>query len=684
MRFNRAGWALVLAAGALLAAQNGYKLFQQGLVKERAETDLRGAIGIYEQVVQASGVDRKLAAQALFRIGECQRAMGNAEARKAYERIVRDYADQPEVVTQARERLVAMGRPAVSAPTVRRAWTLESSWNLGPVSADGRYHAYSRGGPGGLLLRDLATDTVRRIESVPDKYLVYEAVVSPDGKWIAYGVQPNRGNLELYVAGIDGSSPRSIFKTFDNNNVSWVIPSGWTPDGKEVLVNFNRDAQSNYHFGMISVETGRLRVLKEFEFGLGLVTSISPDGKWVAYTAQTSPERPEYDIHVIQTDGAGERKLVDHAADDSQPCWTPDGRGLVFLSNRRGPSDAYFLPVSGGRAGGPAAMIKDNVNDILGVTQQGTLYYLADAGTHRIRSASLDSATGRILGEAETLPLAYTGIMQSAVLSPDGQWLAYIRRRAVLDRERSLTLRSMTSGAERELRLPVKGLNSVAWYPDSKSLVIHARDMRDLHGMWKIDAATGASELLFLRKELKDQRIGFLAPFVAPDTRAFYVRGYVDRAGTTLAINPATKIAREVFRKKDVSMSRPVVSSDGRYVSSTFTNVETKRSGLLVVDAQTGEFRELCQTQKPTWWVAGWTPDDRHIVMVSTDKDQLEVWRVPFDGGEPVKSPLDARESEGFNLSPQSNGNRLVWITGKEQPEVWAADNILPGGGARQ
>ena len=52
---------LVIATVVAFAASNGYKLFQQGLAKERAEADLRGAIQIYEQVVSESATDRKLA-----------------------------------------------------------------------------------------------------------------------------------------------------------------------------------------------------------------------------------------------------------------------------------------------------------------------------------------------------------------------------------------------------------------------------------------------------------------------------------------------------------------------------------------------------------------------------------------------------------------------------------------------
>ena len=102
------------AVSALLAGENGYNLFQRGLAKERADADPRGAIRIYEQVLQDKSTDRKLAAQALLRMAECHEKLGNVESRKMYERVVREYGDQKEAATFARARLDSLRpRPAI-------------------------------------------------------------------------------------------------------------------------------------------------------------------------------------------------------------------------------------------------------------------------------------------------------------------------------------------------------------------------------------------------------------------------------------------------------------------------------------------------------------------------------------------------------------------------------------------
>src|SRR5947209_8417381 len=100
--------AIVALVGGAILAQSGNDLFQQALVKERTEGNIAEAIKLYETIVQKFGADRKLAAKALFQIGQAYERLGNPEARKAYERVARDFADQTETAAEARMRLAAL------------------------------------------------------------------------------------------------------------------------------------------------------------------------------------------------------------------------------------------------------------------------------------------------------------------------------------------------------------------------------------------------------------------------------------------------------------------------------------------------------------------------------------------------------------------------------------------------
>src|SRR6266542_1588548 len=94
---------------ALAAAQKGDRAdlhLQAAINKEVVEGDLKGAIEQYRKVAQGS--NRTVAAKALVRMGQCYEKLGDAEARKAYERVVRDFADQKDMAAQAQIRLVSL------------------------------------------------------------------------------------------------------------------------------------------------------------------------------------------------------------------------------------------------------------------------------------------------------------------------------------------------------------------------------------------------------------------------------------------------------------------------------------------------------------------------------------------------------------------------------------------------
>ncbi len=66
---------------------------QRGLFEEEANHNLDSAIQAYESVASQFDKDRKLAATAIFRLGECYRKQGNTNAATAqYERIVREFS----------------------------------------------------------------------------------------------------------------------------------------------------------------------------------------------------------------------------------------------------------------------------------------------------------------------------------------------------------------------------------------------------------------------------------------------------------------------------------------------------------------------------------------------------------------------------------------------------------------
>ena len=111
---------LVLPLAAPAATNDLRGALQTGLFEEEANRDLDAAINAYQSLVKQFDQDRKVAATAVFRLGECYRKLGKTnEAAVQYERVVREFPDQQQLVTLSRQNLVAIGRPAAQSASTQ-------------------------------------------------------------------------------------------------------------------------------------------------------------------------------------------------------------------------------------------------------------------------------------------------------------------------------------------------------------------------------------------------------------------------------------------------------------------------------------------------------------------------------------------------------------------------------------
>ncbi|MDB6063834.1 MAG: Ankyrin repeat-like protein [Pedosphaera sp.] len=108
---------LLTGAGVVFGGTNEIStLLQKGLFEEEANRNLEAAIQAYQAVITQTDKDRQFAATAIFRLGECYRKQGKTnEANMQYQRIVREFADQTE--------LVKLSQGYVGTPAVKQAST---------------------------------------------------------------------------------------------------------------------------------------------------------------------------------------------------------------------------------------------------------------------------------------------------------------------------------------------------------------------------------------------------------------------------------------------------------------------------------------------------------------------------------------------------------------------------------
>jgi len=76
---------------------------------------------------------------------------------------------------------------------------------------------------------------------------------------------------------------------------------------------------------------------------------FSPDGKWLAFSAQRNGN---VDVYLIPAEGGQSRRLTWHPGADLVQDFTPDGQSIFYTSpskaSNRGASNLFVMPVNGG------------------------------------------------------------------------------------------------------------------------------------------------------------------------------------------------------------------------------------------------------------------------------------------------------------------------------------------------
>ena len=481
---------LTLAAPAV-GQQTPGELLQSALYKQQVEGDLEGAVTILEGLIEDFGQHREIAARALVQLGLAHETLGSTEAQRAYQRIVSDYPDQREQVVVARSRLAALTQPATvveaSGVVVRQVWTSPAS----AVSPDGRYVVFKD--KGDLAVRDLRTGENRRLAGATGRISDFPAM-SPDGQQVAY-LSWDRDDSELHLRDLDGSKPRVLVS---NPEVSWLEPSAWSPDGKQILTVFER-RDGTAQIVLVSAADGSVRVLKSLEWRWPRQMRFSPDGRYIAYDAPRRRDSPEREILVLATDGSREGLLVAGPADYRLPLWTPDGSAILFASYSSGTLDQWLIPVARGIAQGSPKLIKENVGPIqpLRFTTDGNYYYnLLTGHSLDVYIAALDSATGQPLGAPALVSDRLRGSNTLPEWSPDGQHLAYLPGPGAPESgepSNIITIRSLETGQERELTPQLVFLEDtrLRWSPDGRSFLVSGEEDDGHRGLYQINAQTG-------------------------------------------------------------------------------------------------------------------------------------------------------------------------------------------------
>lgn len=494
------------------------------------------------------------------------------------------------------------------------------------LSPDGRRLAHVDWSTGDLALTYLPGDSTHHLTSNPSPYaggFATAARFSPTGDRVAYTWwNPRERRAELRVISPETGSSRLI----EAEPGGWIDPYGWSPDGKSILAWWDAAGGARM-LALFPAAGGRADSIRSFGWRAPLAAALSPDGRFLAFDAQADPSGGR-DVWVRDLRTGGERLLVRSPANDYVLDWLPSGEALLFASDRRGPADAWCLPVRDGRADGVPLLAVEEIGPAVPVGFSGAdrFFYALHRSDRRVHVAdrAAEGPGGWRVRRLSSPPA--TGAFDPA-WSPDGELLAWVEETGPGRGAgtRTVVLASPSGDVLRRI-VPGEGLgrtNALVWAERGTLLFRARREGRRREGVYELDLPTGDVRRLLERGSglhLEDLQLG-------PDGRWLFMKEVnrtpegddLTRIDRIVAVDLATGRERVPYRRAHGRgagwrLQRIALAPDGDRLAFTLER-EGRGSRLFLLRVPDGEPAEVEVSGKMGTRAMAWSGDGRSLWM---------------------------------------------------------------------
>lgn len=382
----------------------------------------------------------------------------------------------------------------------------------------------------------------------------YSPAISPDGKRVAYVWDDQQSEPDIYIRGWSESPPHRLSTTpalrlypswsRDGRSLAYLLVQGeevfvmvralasgeevqvahmkrqvgrwsgdagpllgppgpsWTPDGALIVADYDPTSSVGALFH-ITTDGRRTMLLQSEGVDHHLYPRVSPDGTTLAYVRYTSHGQGE--LFTMPIAGGTPRQLTKDSKTIQGVSWSPDGRSLLFSSNRRGFYQLWLIPMTGGEAS-PVATNSTSATEPV-YTPGGDILFVDSRENWNIWRRPLAGATG------EERIIASSGRNYDPRYSPDSRQIAFVSDRAGT---MELWVADANGAKPRQLtHLGGTWLGGIAWSPDGHTLAFDAR-VGQRSAVYLIPTQGGTPQLL--ESNLFEERM----PAWSPDSGTIY------------------------------------------------------------------------------------------------------------------------------------------------------------------
>ncbi len=368
----------------------------------------------------------------------------------------------------------------------------------------------------------------------------------------------------------------------------------------------------------------------------------------------------------IRPDGTNPRRLTDANSFDNKPVWTPDGKRILFVSDRGGSSDIWWIPIDeNGGANGPAKALTTGVGvGAIALSADGTkLAYEKTVQSSSIWSMPI-MTDGVLTMQDAQLVTSENSFIETIAISPDAEWLAFDSNRSGnvdiwIIRPDGTNLRQITTHQAHEW-IPT-------WSPDSKRIAFHSlrSGNRDI---WIKPVAGGAARQLTTDPG-KDWQQRW-----SPNSEEIAFISHRDGHANVWVLTESASRPRQVTFHKEDGLYDVSWSPNGERL--VFGSSQTGSEELYLTSPNAAQTEQLTQSEFKQVGAFAWSPNGSTIYAIAKSDSDItgNIYAISATDGSARKLTNFESQRSKFLAWATSDGERFYLVFNEQKSDIWVAE----------